>query len=551
VSTDVNFAATLCGRARAHPQRIALIVPTGRRPGRRLEWHFATYDELASRARQYATGLGRLGVRPGDRVLYLLPPSFEAYAVFYALLRIGAVPVLLDPRMGLRRLLACIESVRPGVMIAVPQVHALRAFFRRPFASSRIHVTAGRRWFWGGVALARCLANDVSMNGAPTDPGDPSFLPFTSGSTGTPKAVFYDHAMLRHQAQIMSEVCGWREAMRVVMCFAPFVPYALADGLTVILPDIDFSRPATADPRRIVDATVTHEAQCAFASPVIWMRVARHCERRGASLPTLERAVTAGAPAPVALHRRLRPSLHQHGQLYTPYGATEAMPLTTAATVELAETWTRTREGYGICIGRPLTGVDLSIIRLTDDAIPVWTDDLRVNDGAIGEIAVDSAVVSPAYPDRRDETAMTKIQRDGRVVHRTGDLGRLDEEGRLWFCGRKAHLINSRRGIVGPVALEGIFNEHPAVFRAAAVGLGSPGLQTAALCVELERGTKFTWALEADILALARGTSFEGLVTRVLPHRGFPVDIRHNSKIRREELAVWAERILRRRAADS
>src|SRR5206468_4261902 len=189
--------------ARTHPAQLALIEQAGSR---------ITFEDLDRLATRFASGLSRQGVRRGDRALYMLQPSIEGYAVFYALLRIGAVPVLMDPRMGLRRLLESVASVRARVVLAVPLVHAVRTLLPRPFAAAELSITAGARWFWGGVRLADCQAEDGLGNGI-TAPGDPSFLPFTSGSTGPPKGVFYDHAMLHHQVAVMREVCGWREGM--------------------------------------------------------------------------------------------------------------------------------------------------------------------------------------------------------------------------------------------------------------------------------------------------------------------------------------------------
>jgi len=537
---DTNFAATLTTRALAQPRTPALIEPNGRR---------VSFAELETLSLRYAHGFERLGVRLGDRVLYMLRPSVDGYAVFYALLRLGAVPVLMDPRMGLRRLLDCITAVRPRVIVAVPLVHAVRTVVRRPFAAAEILITAGQRWLWGGARLADCLAENGAgtvSNGA-TGPKDASFLPFTSGSTGTPKGAFYDHAMLGAQVAVMREVCGWREGMRVVMAYAPFVPYALADGLTAILPDMDFSRPAAADPARFVQAVTEHHAECAFASPIIWMRLVRFCERHDIALPTLERAVTAGAPVGADVHRRLRPILHRDGQLFTPYGATEAMPLTTTHTAALSDTWELARSGYGTCIGKPLTGVDLRVIRVTDEPLPDWRESLRVTDGTIGEIVAGAAFVSPSYAGRPEDDAHAKIRDSGRVLHRMGDLGRRDAADRLWFCGRKSDRIETRQGMIPPQPLENIFNEHPAVFRSAVVGVGPPGNARVVACVELEPGHAFSPRLQGELAALADGTCFERVVTRFLPHRGFPVDARHNSKIRRDELAVWAERQCARR----
>jgi acyl-CoA synthetase (AMP-forming)/AMP-acid ligase II len=346
--------------------------------------------------------------------------------------------------------------------------------------------------------------------------------------------------MVHAQAALVNAVCGWRDGMRVVMCYAPFVPFALKDGLTVILPRMDFSRPASANPHRIAEAVTAHRAEYAFASPIVWLNLVRHGERTRVRLPTLRHAIAAGAPVPARLHTRLTAMLHPEGRLHTPYGATEAMPLTTTDTEALAETWAASRNGYGTCVGHPLPGIQLQVIRVTDDPIATWSEDLPVSSGTIGEIVVAGDVVSPAYPERPEETARAKIHCGNQVLHRTGDLGRMDAEGLVWFCGRKSHRIETEGGMLATVALENIYNEHPAVFRTALVGVGPARAQTPVACVELESGVRFSRRLEADLVGLADGTPFRGVVTRFLPHRGLPVDARHNSKIRREELVGWA-----------
>ncbi len=528
---DAHFSATLSAQAHHRPEATALIEPGPRRNGG-ATWRRITFRELDALADRYATGLARHGVRRGDRALYLLRPSIDGYAVFYALLRLGAIPVFIDPRMGLGRLLACVETTRPRVALTVPLFRAVARFLRSPFAATELWITSR--------GLRRCLAEGGTMPREPAAPGDICHLPFTSGSTGPAKPVCYTHAMVRAQVGLVREVCGWRAGMKVVMCFAPFVPYALADGLSAILPDMDFSRPANARLSRIVEALTAHQAECAFASPIIWMKLARYCERERIELRTLGRAVSAGAPVQPELHRRLRALLHAEGRLYTPFGATEAMPVTTTDSVELADTWQQTRDGYGTCVGRPLPGIEVRVIRVTDEPIPRWSDELCAPPGIIGELVVGGAIVSPAYPGRPDATARAKIGRNEDLLHRTGDLGRVDAEGRVWFCGRKSQRIETAAGMLAPVAVENIFNEHPSVFRTALVGVGPRGAELPVACVELERGERFSARLERELVALADATCLKGVVTRFLPHPGFPVDPRHNSKIKREELAVWA-----------
>ncbi|HEU5039573.1 MAG TPA: AMP-binding protein, partial [Gemmatimonadales bacterium] len=389
-----TLAGALRARARAHPSTDALVEPAGRE-----SWRRTTFGQLDVQADRYAAGLRRAGVREGDRVLYLLRPCADGYAVFYALLRLGAVPVFLDPRMGWRRLLECIRSVGPRVILGVPALHALRLVAPRAFAEGRLFLTSGAVPLPGTRLLRGCLGETHGGSPVPESPDDPCFLAFTSGATGPPKGVLCTNGMVRTQLELFPRVCGWREGSAVVMCYAPFVPYAIADGLTAVLPGMDFSRPAAARVGRIVEAVRAHGAACAFAAPVVWMRLVRYCEAKGIALAGLRQAVSAGAPVPPDLHRRLRPLLHPEGDLFTPYGATEAMPLTAGAGRELDDTWEQSGRGDGTCVGTPLDGVDLRIIRVTDDAVPRWSDGLPVAPGEIGEIVVGGPMVSPSYSD--------------------------------------------------------------------------------------------------------------------------------------------------------
>lgn len=539
MSDDLGFAATLGRWARAAPDRIALLEPVAR--GR---WRATTFGELDVLASRYAVGLARAGVRAADRALYLLRPSAEGYAVFYALLRLGAVPAFIDPRMSVERILACVAAIRPRVVISVPALHALRVIARHSFATAEVAITSGHRWLWGGRTLRQCLAEATSFAPVPVTAEMQCYLPFTSGSTGPPKGVFCTHGMVTAQARLVTELCGWREGDRAMMCYAPFVPFALADGVTVILPDMDFSRPAAADPSRIAAAVTEQGAEYAFASPIVWLNLARYGERSRVALPTLRHAIAAGAPVPARLHDRLTRLMHPEGRLHTPYGATEAMPLTTIDSRSLAETWEASRSGGGTCVGRPLPGVQLQVIRVTDAPIAGWSDDLCVPAGGVGEIVVGGAMVSPSYAHLPEEDRRAKMHCGAGVLHRTGDLGRVDADGRLWFCGRKSHRIETRAGMLPSVPIENVFDQHPGIFRTAVVGIGARGAQVPVACVELERGVGFTPRLVAELRALADATSFRGVVTQFLPHRGFPVDVRHNSKIRREDLAVWAARRL-------
>ncbi|MFK7931037.1 MAG: fatty acid CoA ligase family protein [Myxococcota bacterium] len=544
-----NVADHLRTHAKQRPDQPALIVPDGER------WTSISYRELNARVDRFARGFEQKGLRRGDRVLFLVKPGIEFYSALFGLFRMGAIPVLMDPGMGLKNLLQCIEQAKPRAVLALPVVHVVRLLKRKSFRSADLFITAGTRWFWGGHTLVQCEAEGDEphvVEGA-RSADDEGFIAFTSGSTGPPKGVSFVQRMFLEQSRLIGHQYGIAAGSTTVECFAAFVIFDLAMGLTVVIPDMDLSKPAKADPANVVRAIEDHKATSAFASPIVWQKVSRWCQDKGKTLPELRTVLTAGAPIPAGLHRRFREILADGVQLHTPYGATESLPVSTIGSDEvLADTWTRTSEGHGTCVGHAFPEVQVEIVRVSEEPYAEWSDDLRVADGEIGEIAVFASIVSPEYKDRPDANALSKIRRDGRIGHRMGDLGYRDDAGRLWFCGRKSHALwvdpaevtapgVRADGLLPAVPIEGVFNEHPSVFRTAVVGVGAKGHQRPVLVVELEQGKEWSGDLGAEIMALADGSQWAGVVSHVLHNPGFPVDPRHNSKIKRGEILDWVE----------
>ena len=248
--------------------------------------------------------------------------------------------------------------------------------------------------------------------------------------------------MFAHQAILLGKQYGLGPEDVTVECFAAFVIYDLVLGLATVLPDMNMSKPATAKPENIVTAIQMFQATTAFASPVVWANLIRHSQGKDLKLPSLKRILTAGAPIPAMMHRGVREWVKPGVQLFTPYGATESLPVTSIGSDEvLNETWERTSQGHGTCVGRAFDGISIRLIRITDAPIPEWNESDCVLGGEIGEIVIDGPVVSPGYKECPKANALAKIQYEGRILHRIGDLGYFDEIDRLWFCGRKSHGI--------------------------------------------------------------------------------------------------------------
>jgi acyl-CoA synthetase (AMP-forming)/AMP-acid ligase II len=541
-----NIAHHLRAMAEEKPYQRAVVCPQGRDRSGRVRYAHLTYQQLERSSDSIAAGLRRIGVGRGTRVALLVPPSLDFFSLAFALAKVGATLVLVDPGIGARRVGRCLAEAEPEVFAGVPVAHLASVALGWSKGTIRTRITVGRRFGWGGYTLDDLRDPiDAPFPMAEPGPNETAGIFFTSGSTGAPKGVVYTHDIFAAQIEFLREHFQVAGNEIDLPTFPPFALFDPALGLTAVLPDMDASRPAKADPAKLVEAIRDHGVTQMFGSPAVIDLLSRHAVRTKSELPSLRRVLSAGAPVRGDILERMSLLLHRDARFYTPYGATEALPVTSIESREiLAETRRETARGGGVCVGTPIRQVKLRMIRITDDPIETWTDDLLVADGEVGEIVVQGAIVTQAYHARPEANAMAKIRdsNGGGLMHRMGDVGRLDARGRLWFYGRKAHRVETAAGTLFPVACEGIVNEHAEVFRSALVGVGAMGAQEPVLVLELEQGVGR--AAEArvrnEILeTCARHDPLAG-VRRVLFHPGFPVDRRHNAKIDRPALARWA-----------
>ncbi|MBS0214113.1 MAG: AMP-binding protein [Proteobacteria bacterium] len=568
-----NIAAALPRMAAERGEQVAL-----RCPGSRGSDGLARYDlvltcaQLDARSDAIAAGLATIGIVRGVRAVLMVRPSPEFFLLMFALFKLGAVPVLVDPGIDRRALKQCLDEAQPQAFIGIPLAHAARIALGWA-NSARIRVTVGRRWCWGGKTLKRIEAMGAGAGPqlADTQPDDIAAILFTSGSTGVPKGVVYRHRHFVAQIELLRTAFGIRAGGVDLPTFPPFALFDPALGLTSIIPDMDPTRPASADPRKLHDAIARFGVTQLFGSPALVDVLARH----GAKLPTIRKVLSAGAPVPPDVVAKMRALLPDDAQLWTPYGATECLPVAVIEGRELQSTREATENGAGTCVGRPVAPNVVRIIRITDEAIADWSDDLLVGDGEVGEIAVAGPTATDAYFERPEATRLAKIREafaptqpspacggrldaaatsvmaneaqstpspGTRIVHRMGDVGYFDAQGRLWFCGRKSQRVETADGPLYTEQVEPVFNAHPDVRRTALVGVGERARQTPMLCVELQPGIHASQQARilAELRAIGQRHPHTARITRFLIHPKFPVDIRHNAKIGREKLAAWA-----------
>ncbi len=542
---NFNIASYLPRMAQTQPDRNAVIVSSSKNQDR-TNYDALTFAQMESLSNRYANGFTRAGIRRSMRVLVMVKPGFDFVAIIFSLFKMGAVPVMIDPGMGAKRLLDCIRMVDPQAFVGIPLAHVARVLRSGAFKSVKINITVGKRWFWGGYSLQQLAKNaDDLYDIDETQPSDIAAILFTSGSTGPAKGVVYEHGMFDAQVKMIQSHYHIEPGEIDLPAFPLFVLFSTAMGMTTVIPEMDPSHPAKVKPENIVRAILDHQVTSTFGSPAIWKKVAAHCVENNIKLPSLKRILIAGAPVPQAVIEQLHQVLAEGADVHTPYGATESLPVTSVAGRQIiGELSERSGRGEGTCVGEPLAGIDLRMIRITDDPIENWSNDLTVPDGEFGEIVVSGPVVTKEYYGLPNATSLAKIADGDRIWHRIGDIGYRDAEGRIWFCGRKAHRVVTSNGTMYSVCCESIFNEHTDVERTALVGLGPLGQQEPVIIIQPEptrllTGTRMI-AFRDEMLEWAKKSDLTRRINKIIFRDSLPVDIRHNAKINREELAQWA-----------
>ena len=540
-----NIGAHLARAAVAWPDQPSVVITTGRDGDGRAQYTCRSFAELHAEAQCIARGLASAGITRGTRTVVMVKPGLDLFALFFGLFQAGVVPVMVDPGMGVRNLKTCLAEARPEAFIGIPFAHALRVILGWGRGTIEHRVTVGRRWFWGGPTLdqVRGAGADGSPLQVESDPDELAAILFTSGGTGVPKGVEYTHGNFLAQVEAIRAMYDIRPGEVNLPTFPLFALFDPAMGMTSVIPDMDATKPAKVNPERIYEAVKDWGVTTMFGSPALLDTVGRHGEKHGTKLPTVKRVMSAGAPVLAPVMERFLGMLSQDAVIVTPYGATESLPVATLSSREvLGETRHAADAGGGVCVGQPVPSIQVCILPIHDDPIDVFEHDEVLGVGEVGEICVKGPQVTRGYFGRDAATVLAKIQDPaGGFWHRMGDLGYLDAQGRLWFCGRKAHRVEAGGERWLSIPCESVFSRHPAVKRTALVGVSRGGAVEPGLCVELEQGTVVEEsALMAELRALGAEHDHTAAIQHFLLHPGFPVDIRHNAKVDRLALSRWA-----------
>ena len=474
-----------------------------------------TRPEFAALVATYAEALHHRGVRTGNRIAVLVPPSIDLIAVVYACWRIGAVAVIADRGLGLRGLKSAIRASRVNHVIGPVKAVAASRLLRWAPNASMIRLSK----------LSRSpVVSKLEFVSAPEPTADdPAAVLFTSGATGPAKGVRYTHRQLYAQRDALQKAYNIIPTDTFVAAFAPFALYGPALGIATGLADMDVTSPGTLTATALDDACRRVGATMVFASPAALANVVRTASADVSHLRTVRLVMSAGAPVPIKTLQEIS-RLCPEAELHTPYGMTEVLPVADVSLTDLMRIGT----GNGVCVGKPVSGCDVRI------------------DHQTSELLVSAPWMSAGYDSLwlTQHNARPVANTDGHSVtwHRTGDVGHIDNEGNVWIEGRLVHVIHTSRGPVAPVPLEIAIEALPNIVRVAAVGVGPVDVEQLVIVVETINSSD--GPADAELTHAVRAALAPLTIAAVWTTKKLPVDIRHNSKIDRTAVSKKMSQIL-------
>ena len=438
-----------------HPD-IEFVVGAGRR---------LRYPEFRDEARRFARALHALGVRRGDKVAILMGNRPEWLIANFAILSLGAVMVSLNTWATRRELAYMLDHSDTSVLVAVDRflgqdytamLQEIDAGAGLPKLRHIVRLAPDGRTLPGGVSWEAVLRAGEAVSESAVDaaegavePGDVGCILYTSGSTSTPKGVQLQHFALIENMWHIGERQRLRAGDRLWLAVSLFWGLGCENALfalmthagTIVLQERFEAGVA-------IDLIERERCTVVYATPNMVRAIADHPGFRPVRLASLRTGVTIGTPEQVRLLAALGAE-----EVCNVYGLTETYGNCTVTDAH------DPIEVRAASVGRPLPGFELAIVDPeTGRSRPA---------GAVGEIKVRGYVTCGYYRD--EDKNRDAFDDEGWFL--TGDLGYLDDSGRLHYRGRLKEMIKTGGINVAPVEVEEVLMSHPGVEQAYVVGL--------------------------------------------------------------------------------
>ena len=545
-----NVARHIVSLAQKDPYKKIIISFSGRDDNGKMAYSHLTFRQFNQQSDDIARGLQRAGVVRGTKTALQIEPGIEWFAVTYALLKIGAVPVLLQPSMGMNKMAQCVKEVGPEALITSPGYQIIQVLKSSYYQSVHLQINTKRRWFKKGLSIADLQKSEPGpLHIAEVRDNDPAMIVFsTSNETDIPRPTILNHGTLNSTIDLMKSVMKISDNSVLFTTFPFFMMLAPSLGIRQILPESQSMKASKINPKIIVESIWDHGISHLLMSPTCLMVLGDFLKNESIFLPSIKRILSWGETYPAYKLQQLHYYIHEKTQIFPIYGMAEAPIVASLGSHEIvSETQIKTERGFGICQGKVIKGMEMRIIQVGDRPIDNWSDDLLVSDGNIGELVVKGDAVSSKYCNNVKSDALTKIPDGKNVWHRTGDVGWIDSKGSFWFCGRKKdRIIISEDDTLHTIPCEAVFMQHQRVYRCIIVGVGPIPYQLPVLIIELAPGDsgKYISTLTHELTEMAQAYPHTGNIKNILFRKSFPVHPLYNQNVNRKELTIWAAKKL-------
>ena len=532
----MNVTSFITDQSKISGNLPAIIYSKKKWPWARPSKKSYSFQELEQKINIFANTFKHNGISAQDKVLILSPLSADLIAIAFSLFKIGAVPVFIDPGMNLKSFLQNIKSVEASALIGSSKALILKKIKSKYFSSIKTVINT-ENGLIGDSLESLTRKQDRNCDEYSYKESDIAGLVLTSGATGPSKAVEYTMKMFIEQKIALEKMLNLSRGEKDLSGFPLFALFSLAIGLpTFISTAIDARVPALTDGKKLAHELIDNNIDFANGSPSIWISLAKYLLANNLKIKNLKKLAMFGAPVSSQLIFDLK-SVLPNCDIYTPYGATESLPVSFISDkIIIEETGSLTKQGRGVCVGHLYEKVDIEIVNTENYS--------KIDKFSPGEIWVSSPMTSLKYFKNEGENLKSKKMIKGNLFHHIGDIGYIDDIGRLWYLGRLAHAIHQMNETIYSIEIEGVLNSHPKIKKSALIKVGSKP------CVAVVLTNLFQ--LEGS----KKNDFFDDLVSKNLAHcpklekienfyilKTFPVDTRHNIKIDRIKIGRSIEKI--------
>ena len=546
----MNILSLLAGKSEKHPNKIAFAF----HQNKTNEYDEISFSELESKSSRVAIFLSNNGFTRGMKTLVLVRPSIEFIILVYGMFKLGVVPIFphnlnLKSPNGRKQFRSILERANIDALIGSRKILLISYLLRiRSFSNKIISMDKIRSYYLDSKNNSKYIIDsDVDWS------NNSVFVKYTTGSTGPSKGVIYNHNMLHSHIKLLKseginseDIFFGRSGTLIVH---PLI------GLTSV---IHTNRPIETTGEEIVEAVNRWSATACFLSPPSAINLSNYLELLNSegfikrAFPTLERLYVGGETVSSEVVKTIEPHLSSDrpikGGYHLVYGATEGFPLCQNQAINILKSDSKTKSGNGICLGKAVSGVKIRILTFRhpleefDNSLAVDVTGKGIN--SIGEISVSGPVVYTRLI-AGDEKAFggpltwARDTNDRTTWHRTGDLGYIDAEDRIWLVGRKKHRVELSNGVtLYPKQIEPILDS---MFDIRTALVNGPNNSQAFIIVE---NSNQNWEILVDKLKHSIPTLCKFLKNNidfsfVQFGEAFPVDSGHQAKIRREVLSDW------------